>query len=55
MSHTVQTHRDRKKARQAKSKVQSMFIISFDFKGVAHKAFVLEDQTVNSAYYCDVL
>jgi hypothetical protein len=32
-----------------------MLIIFFDIKGTVHKEFVLADQTVNSAYYCDVL
>jgi 16S rRNA G966 N2-methylase RsmD len=27
----------------------------FDMKGIVHKKFVLSGQTVNSAYYCDVL
>jgi hypothetical protein len=44
-----------KKARQAKGKVRSMLIIFFDFKGILQKEFVLVGQTVNSAYYCDVL
>jgi hypothetical protein len=43
-----------KEARQ-KSKVKSMLIIFFDIKGIDHKGFVLAGQTVNSAYYCDVL
>jgi hypothetical protein len=38
-----------------KSKVKSMLIIFFDIKGIVHKEFVLADQTVNSAYCCDVL
>jgi hypothetical protein len=33
----VQTHRDRKKTRQVKSRVKTMHIISFDIKGVANK------------------
>jgi hypothetical protein len=37
------------------SKVKSIVIIFFDIKGIAHKEFVLAGQTVNSAYYCDVL
>jgi hypothetical protein len=37
-----------------KSKVKSMLIIFFDIKGIVHKEFVPADQTVNSAYYCDV-
>jgi hypothetical protein len=32
-----------------------MFIIFFHIKGIVHKEFILEGQTVNSAYYCDVL
>jgi hypothetical protein len=44
-----------KKARQVKSKVKSMFIIFRDIKRILHKEFVLADQTVNSAYYCDIL
>jgi hypothetical protein len=61
MSHTwvfewhVQTHRDRKKVRQAKSEVKCMLIIFFDIKENVHKEFVLAGQTVNSAYDCDVL
>jgi hypothetical protein len=42
-----------KKVRQVKSKVKSMLIIFIDIK--VHKEFVLAGQTVNSAYYCDVL
>jgi hypothetical protein len=49
------THQDQQKVRQVKSKVKSMFIIFFDIKGIPHKAFILEGQTVNSAYYCDIL
>jgi hypothetical protein len=32
-----------------------MLIIFFDIKEIVHKEFVLEGQTVNSAYYCEVL
>jgi hypothetical protein len=43
----VQTHCDRKKkGRQVKSKVKSMFIIFLD-KWIVHKKFLL-------AYYCNV-
>jgi hypothetical protein len=38
-----------------KIKVKGMLIISFDIKGIAHKEFVLADQTVNTAYYYDIL
>jgi hypothetical protein len=51
----VQTHRDQKKARQVKSKVRSMLIIFFYIKGIVYKEFILAGQTVNSAYYCDIL
>jgi hypothetical protein len=51
----VQTHRERKKTKQVKSKVKSMFIIFLDNKGIVHKDLVLAGQIVNSAYYCDVL
>jgi hypothetical protein len=36
-----------KNARQLKSKVNSMFIIIFDIKGIVHKEFVLACQIVN--------
>jgi hypothetical protein len=32
-----------------------MLTIFFNIKGIVRKNFVLADQTVNSAYYCDVL
>jgi hypothetical protein len=50
----VQTHRDRKRRDRlrAKSRECSAF---FDIKGIVDKEFVLGGQTVNSAYYCDVL
>jgi histone-lysine N-methyltransferase SETMAR len=38
-----------------KSKVKSALIISFDIKGITHKEFVVAGQTVNSAYYLNVL
>jgi hypothetical protein len=43
------------KARQVKSKVEERDHKFFDIKGTVHKEFVLAGQTVNSAYYCDVL
>jgi hypothetical protein len=43
-----------KKARQVK-KVKSLIIIFFDIKGIVYKEFILAGQTVNFAYYCDVL
>jgi transposase len=44
-----------KKVRQVKSKVKSMLTIFFHMKEIVHKEFVLAGQTVNSAYYCDIL
>jgi hypothetical protein len=32
-----------------------MIIIFFDSKKIVHKEFVLAGQSVNSAYYCDVI
>jgi hypothetical protein len=32
-----------------------MLIVFFDIKGVVHREFVLAGQTVNPAYYCDVV
>jgi hypothetical protein len=37
-----------------KSKVKKMLIIFFDIKGIVHKEFGLEGQTVDSAYYCGI-
>jgi hypothetical protein len=44
-----------KKARQMKNKAKSMLINLSDMKRIVHKEFVLAGQTVNSAYYYDVL
>jgi histone-lysine N-methyltransferase SETMAR len=44
-----------KKARQVKGKVKSMLIIFFDIKRIVHKEFVLAGQTVNFAYYHDIV
>jgi hypothetical protein len=41
--------------RQAKNKVKGMLIILFEMKGIVHRKFILAGQTVNFAYYCDVL
>jgi hypothetical protein len=42
-------------ARQAKSEVKGILVIFFDITGIVHKEFVLAGQTVDSAYYCDIL
>jgi hypothetical protein len=47
-----ETHRDRKKARQVKTKGKSILIIFLDIKRIVHKEFFLAGQTVNSVYYC---
>jgi hypothetical protein len=44
-----------KKSATDEGKVKSMLIIFFDIKGIVHKEVILAGQTVNSAYYCDVL
>lgn len=44
-----------KKARMSKSKVKTMLIVFFDAKGLVHKEFVPQGQTVNSTYYVQVL
>jgi hypothetical protein len=38
-----------------KNRVKSTLLIFFDIKGIVHEEFVLAGQTVNSAYYCDVI
>jgi len=43
-----------KKARMSKSKVKTMMTVFFDARGVVHKAFLPQEQTVNAAYYMDV-
>jgi hypothetical protein len=44
-----------RKVRQLKRKVKSLLIISFYSKEIVHKEFALAGQTVNSAYYCNIL
>jgi hypothetical protein len=41
-------------AKQVESNAKSMLIIFFDIKVIFHKEFVMEGETINSAYYCDV-
>jgi hypothetical protein len=55
LSRTRKVQTQGEKARQMKSKVKSMLVISIDIKGTIHKEFVLASQTVKPAYYCDVL
>jgi hypothetical protein len=44
-----------KEARQAKGKVKRMIIIVFDIKSIVRRELMLAGQTVDYAYYCDVL
>lgn len=44
-----------KKARQVKSNIKTMLISFFDVKGVVHSEFVPQGQTVNQAFYLEVL
>ena len=44
-----------KKARMSKSRMKAMLIVFFDAKGVFHYEFVPEGQTVNGAFYLEVL
>jgi hypothetical protein len=44
-----------KKVIQVKSKVKNVLIIFFYIKRTVLKEFVLAGQTLNSAYYCDIL
>ena len=44
-----------KKAGQVRSNIKSMLICFFDQKGIVHKEFVPPGQTVNAAFYVEVL
>ncbi|GFW74558.1 mariner Mos1 transposase [Trichonephila clavipes] len=44
-----------KKARISKSRIKTMIIVFFDIRGIVHCEFVLQGQTVNSAFYLEVL
>jgi hypothetical protein len=43
------------KGETGEDKDKFMPIVFFDIKGIVHKEIVLIGQTVNSAYYCDIL
>jgi len=44
-----------KKARMSRSRVKIMITVFFDSRGIVHKLFVPQGQTVNHAFYKDVL
>ena len=44
-----------KNARQVRRNIKSMLICFFDQKGIVHKEFVPPGQTVNAAFYVEVL
>ena len=44
-----------KKARMRRSRVKTIIIVFFDSRGIVHKVFVPPGQTVNHAFYKDVL
>jgi len=44
-----------KKSGQVRSNIKSMLICFFDQKGIVHKEFVPPGQTVNAAFYVEVL
>jgi len=44
-----------KKARMSRSRVKTMIIVFLDSCGIVHKEFVPPGQTVNQAFYKDVL
>ncbi|GFU16064.1 protein GVQW3 [Trichonephila clavipes] len=52
--HTPQSPRQ-KKARMSKSRMKAMLTVFFDKNGVVHSEFVPEGQTVNGAFYVEVL
>ncbi|UYV75320.1 hypothetical protein LAZ67_12003485 [Cordylochernes scorpioides] len=44
-----------KKARMSKSRIKTIIIVFFDIRGIVHCEFVPQGQTVNSAFYLEVL
>ncbi|UYV75591.1 hypothetical protein LAZ67_13000681 [Cordylochernes scorpioides] len=44
-----------KKARMSKLRIKTMIIVFFDIRGIVHCEFVPQGQTVNSAFYLEVL
>lgn len=44
-----------KKARQVRSNVKAMLITFFDFRGIVHREWVPQGQTINQHYYLEVM
>ena len=44
-----------KKSRMEKSKIKTLLITLYDFKGIIHKEFVAPGKTVNAVYYFGVM
>ncbi|GFY15284.1 putative DD34D transposase [Trichonephila clavipes] len=55
MAHSVIASPRRKKARMSKSRMKAMMTVFFDKNGVVYSEFVPEGQTVNGAFYVEVL
>jgi histone-lysine N-methyltransferase SETMAR len=43
------------KARMSRSSTKTMLVVFFDIRGVVHREFVPQGQTVNITFYCEVL
>jgi len=44
-----------RRARVSKSQIKTMLITFFDIKGIIHFEFVPQSETVNQAYYVEIL
>ena len=44
-----------KKARQCHTTTESVLIVFFDIRGIVHREFAPEGQTMNTGFYCSVL
>jgi hypothetical protein len=43
------------KARMSRSSTKTMLIVFFNIRGIVHREFVPQGQTVNTRFYCEVL